>query len=78
MRDKHSGKTTKGKENIPTDVYPTFRKQQVISSDNSSLSFIGRYPRITPLAKFSESCWRFTFYLSAFIYGVIILQNVSI
>ena len=32
----------------------------------------------TPLAKFSESFWRFVFYLSIFIYGLIILKNVMI
>ncbi|CAF1553521.1 unnamed protein product [Rotaria sp. Silwood1] len=36
-----------------------------------------RNSRISLLGKFSESFWRFTFYLSIFIYGVIILQNKS-
>jgi hypothetical protein len=34
--------------------------------------------RVSPLAKFSESTWRFTFYLGIFLYGVIILRNVRI
>ena len=32
---------------------------------------------ITPLGKFSESFWRFVFYLSIFLYGLAILQRVS-
>jgi ceramide synthetase len=36
-----------------------------------------RFTRVSPLAKFSESTWRFTFYLSIFLYGVIILRNVK-
>jgi hypothetical protein len=34
-----------------------------------------RSTRVGPLSKFSESTWRFTFYLSIFLYGVIILKN---
>ncbi|CAF2699343.1 unnamed protein product [Rotaria sp. Silwood2] len=34
-----------------------------------------RCTRISPLAKFSESTWRFTFYLSIFLYGLLILKN---
>ena len=34
--------------------------------------------RVSPLAKFSESTWRFTFYLGIFLYGLIILRNVRI
>ena len=30
-----------------------------------------------PLAKFSESFWRFVFYLSVFIYGLVILNDVN-
>jgi ceramide synthetase len=37
-----------------------------------------RFTRVSPLAKFSESTWRFTFYLSIFLYGVIILKNVRL
>lgn len=37
-----------------------------------------RSVRISPLAKFSESTWRFAFYLGIFLYGVIILKNVRI
>ncbi|CAF1318972.1 unnamed protein product [Adineta steineri] len=33
--------------------------------------------RISALGKFSESFWRFVFYLSIFIYGLIILQDKS-
>lgn len=33
--------------------------------------------QIGPLGKFSESFWRFSFYLSIFIYGLIILRNVK-
>ncbi len=73
MHDKVARKTTKDRKATTTDV-----NQQVASSDSGSSSSISRYPHISPLAKFSESCWRFTFYLSAFIYGVVILQNVSI
>lgn len=32
--------------------------------------------QIGPLGKFSESFWRFSFYLTIFIYGLVILQNV--
>jgi hypothetical protein len=73
MHDRVARKTTKDRKATTTRV-----NQQVASSDSGSSSSISRYPRISPLAKFSESCWRFTFYLSAFIYGVVILQNVSI
>ncbi|CAF1989914.1 unnamed protein product [Rotaria magnacalcarata] len=31
--------------------------------------------RMSPLAKFSESTWRFTFYLSVFLYGVLIMKD---
>ena len=31
---------------------------------------------VSRLAKFSESAWRFTFYLSIFLYGITILKNV--
>jgi hypothetical protein len=34
--------------------------------------------RVGPLAKFSESTWRFTFYLGIFLYGLIILKDVRI
>ena len=34
--------------------------------------------RIGPLGKFSESFWRFVFYLSVFVYGLVILQNVTV
>ena len=37
-----------------------------------------RFIRVSPLAKFSESTWRFTFYLSIFLYGIIILKNVRL
>lgn len=33
--------------------------------------------QIGPLGKFSESFWRFSFYLTIFIYGLIILRNVK-
>jgi len=33
--------------------------------------------QLSPLRKFSESFWRFVYYLSIFIYGFIILQNKS-
>ena len=33
--------------------------------------------RVSPLAKFSESTWRFTFYLAIFLYGVVVLRNVK-
>jgi len=33
--------------------------------------------QIGPLGKFSESFWRFSFYLTIFIYGLIILRNKS-
>ncbi|CAF2648678.1 unnamed protein product [Rotaria sp. Silwood2] len=36
------------------------------------------HSHFSPLAKFAESCWRFTFSISSFIYGVVILYNVSI
>ncbi|CAF0714312.1 unnamed protein product [Adineta steineri] len=42
------------------------------SSDNKRAK---RCTRISPLTKFSESTWRFTFYLGIFLYGVIILKN---
>lgn len=32
----------------------------------------------TPMSKFAESAWRFVFYLSIFIYGVLILFQVFI
>jgi hypothetical protein len=44
------------------------------SSDNTQQQYC---TRPGPLAKFSESTWRFTFYLSIFIYGVMILKNVK-
>lgn len=31
---------------------------------------------VSPLSKFSESTWRFTFYLAVFIYGTFVLRNV--
>ena len=42
-------------------------------SDNKQVK---RSTRIGPLGKFSESTWRFTFYLSIFLYGAFILNNV--
>jgi hypothetical protein len=36
-----------------------------------------RSTRVSPLAKFSESTWRFTFYLGIFLYGVMILKDVK-
>ncbi|CAF3945901.1 unnamed protein product [Rotaria sp. Silwood2] len=33
------------------------------------------HSHFSPLAKFAESCWRFTFSISSFIYGVVILYN---
>lgn len=32
---------------------------------------------VSPLAKFSESTWRFTFYLGIFLYGLVVLRNVK-
>lgn len=37
-----------------------------------------RLTRVSPLAKFTESTWRFTFYLSIFLYGIIILKDVRL
>lgn len=31
--------------------------------------------RVSPLAKFTESTWRFTFYLGIFLYGLVVLRN---
>lgn len=31
---------------------------------------------ISPLGKFSECTWRFTFYLAIFLYGLLVLSNV--
>ena len=52
---------------------------QRISSNQSSdkIQQQHRSTRVSPLAKFSESTWRFTFYLGIFLYGLIILKNVS-
>jgi hypothetical protein len=36
------------------------------------------FTRVSPLAKFSESTWRFTFYLGIFLYGLITLQKVKL
>lgn len=46
--------------------------------DHQNLSDKTKKPikRPSPLAKFSESTWRFTFYLAIFLYGVTILRNV--
>lgn len=33
--------------------------------------------KMSPLAKFSESTWRFTFYLTVFLYGIVVLKNVK-
>lgn len=33
--------------------------------------------RVSPLAKFTESTWRFTFYLAIFLYGLVVLRNVT-
>jgi hypothetical protein len=50
------------------------KSNQLKSSDKKRQQ---RSTRVGPLAKFSESTWRFTFYLSIFLYGVIILKNVK-
>jgi ceramide synthetase len=50
--------------------------KQSNSSDNKRRQ--QRRIRVGPLAKFSESTWRFTFYFSIFLYGVIILKNVRL
>lgn len=39
---------------------------------------VKRAARVGPLGKFSESTWRFTFYLSIFLYGVAVVKDVSI
>lgn len=43
---------------------------------HKSISSKTRPPRSGPLAKFSESTWRFSFYLGIFIYGLVILRDV--
>ena len=50
---------------------PLGRWLRIREQNNSSSS-----TRVSPLAKFSESTWRFTFYLAIFIYGLVVLQNV--
>ncbi|CAF0883758.1 unnamed protein product [Didymodactylos carnosus] len=45
------------------------------ANDNRKPSSLISYHRVPLLAKFSESCWRFVFYLSVFIYGLIVLRN---
>ncbi|UJR38741.1 hypothetical protein I4U23_031406 [Adineta vaga] len=77
IRDRYARKTTTDRETIPTNVKQTYKQQHVASSSSSSSSR-GRYTPVGPLVKFSESCWRLVFYLSVFIYGVVILQNVSV
>ncbi|CAF1252119.1 unnamed protein product, partial [Didymodactylos carnosus] len=47
------------------------------ANENRKSSSQLSYHRVSPLAKFSESCWRFVFYLSVFIYGIIVLRNKS-
>ncbi|CAF1589532.1 unnamed protein product, partial [Adineta ricciae] len=58
------------------DSRPTIRKlsNHHKLSDNKQVK---QSTRIGPLGKFSESTWRFTFYLSIFLYGAFILNNKS-
>ncbi len=64
-----------GIEDYQSNIQRIDRKSnhQVKSSDNKREK---RCTRVSPLAKFSESTWRFTFYLSIFLYGAFILKNV--
>ncbi|CAF2648713.1 unnamed protein product [Rotaria sp. Silwood2] len=77
IRDRVTRKTTTISTNrsTPVDVNQTYKQQHVASGDSATSSSASRYPRISSLAKFSETCWRFTFYISAFIYGLVILKN---
>lgn len=52
--------------------------QRINSNKSSDKIQQHRSTRVSPLAKFSESTWRFTFYLGIFLYGVMILKNVRI
>ncbi|CAF3859410.1 unnamed protein product [Rotaria sp. Silwood1] len=70
--------TTVSNRCTSTDVNQTYKQEQIASSNNGSSLSIGHNSSVTPLAKFCESCWRFTFYLCSFIYGVVTLQHVSV
>ncbi|CAF1389224.1 unnamed protein product [Rotaria sordida] len=76
-KDMKTTATTVSNRFKPININQTYQQEQVVSNDSGSSVSTVRYSRITRLAKFSESCWRFTFYLSAFIYGVVILLNKS-
>ncbi|CAF5022907.1 unnamed protein product, partial [Rotaria sp. Silwood1] len=76
-RDMKTTATTVSSRSTPIDANQTDKREQVDSNDSGSSVSTVRYPRTSPLAKFSESCWRFTFYLIIFIYGVVVVLNKS-
>ncbi|CAF1099827.1 unnamed protein product [Rotaria sordida] len=51
------------------------RKAMKDKKTTTTSSSKGSHPHVSPLTKFSESCWRFLAYLSLFIYGVVVVQN---
>ncbi|CAF4906259.1 unnamed protein product, partial [Rotaria sp. Silwood1] len=75
MSHKKIAITKVSRRGVPIDVNQTAKQQQVDSVDSSSSLSRSHPSSFSQLAKFSESCWRFIFGLSSFIYGIAILQN---